>query len=89
MFNSMFSSKRVNKDVVKMHKGKPHIETTVTFLTPIDKESELYKNLSLYPTTIGKVMEEVSNDVEEVIGDTFEADVQSIHCAVANLYSSK
>jgi hypothetical protein len=85
----MFGSKRVNNNVIKMHKGKPHIETTVTFLTPIDKESELFQNLAFHPSTIAKVMEGLNNDVEEVIGDTFQADVKSVHCVVVDLYSNK
>lgn len=85
----MFSAKRVNRDIIKMHKGKPHIETTVTFLTPIDRDSELYQNLVFHPNTISKVMEGLNNDVEEIIGENFEADVQMIHNAVVDLYSSK
>lgn len=85
----MFGAKHTNKNVVKMHKGKPHIETTVTFLTPIDKESELFQSLAFHPSTIAKVMEGLNYDVQETIGDTFEADVQSVHCVVVDLYGNR
>lgn len=82
----MFGDKRVNKEVIKMHKDKPYIETTVTFITPIDKESNLYHELLMNPSQIKPTMTGLNNDVEEIIGDTFEADVSSIHCSVKNIY---
>lgn len=85
----MFGAKRINHGVIKLHKGEPHIETTVTFLTPIDRESELFLNLSMYPNTVAKVMEGLNSDVEDIIGDTFTADVQMVHNVVVDLYGSK
>lgn len=82
----MFSEKRLNKEVIKMHKDTPYIETTVTFITPIDKASEIYVNLVLNPSTIKPVMSGLINDVEGIIGDTFEADVKEVFCGVVNLY---
>jgi hypothetical protein len=69
-----------------MYKEQPYIETTVTFITPLDKDSELYQNLVFHTNTIVPVMEGLNNDVEQIIGDTFEADVSSIHCGVKNLF---
>lgn len=82
----MFGAKRVNTEVIKMHGDTPYIETTVTFVTPIDKNSELYQKLVLSPNAISSVMEELNNEVEEKIGENFEADVTSLYCGVKNLY---
>lgn len=84
----MFGAKLRNREVIKMYKGQPHIETTVTFLTPIDRDSELFKSLSMKPSAISKTMAGLNNDVQEVIGDTFTADVQEVHCTVVDLYAT-
>lgn len=85
----MFGSKQVNHEVIEMYKRKPHIETTVTFITPIERDSDLFYNLSFHPSSIAKVMEGLNGDIQEIIGDTFEADVEEVHCSVVDLYGSK
>lgn len=81
----MLSSKRVNMSVVEMYKGKPHIETTITILTPLDEEDELYNNLKNFMSKIEPTMEGMNNDIEDIIGETFESDVVSIYSGVRNL----
>lgn len=81
----MLSSKRVNKDVIEMYKGKPRIETVITLYTPLDKGSDLHKELSTFLKRIQPTMEGLNNEVEDIVMNTFESDVASIYSGVKNL----
>ncbi|WP_273854017.1 hypothetical protein [Guptibacillus spartinae] len=80
----MLSQKVKNKHVIEMHKGKPHIRTEVSFMTPI-KEEDLNKfNALLLHQELDKTLKDMVAKVEEEIGDTFECDVESIYVGLKN-----
>lgn len=81
----MLSSKTVSKSVVEMYKGKPYIETVITLYTPLEKDGELYKNLSTFMSKIEPTMKGLNSDVEDVLMETFESDIASIYSGVRNL----
>jgi hypothetical protein len=81
----MFGSKQENKGVIEMYKGKSYIQTIITINTPLDKDSELYKILNTFMGNIEPTMAGLNKDIENVIMDTFEADIVSIYSGVKNL----
>lgn len=84
----MISSKIKNWSVIKMYRERkqPYIETVITIRTPI-KGSEIHNNFKMYPDTITPTLDIVNNDINEMIGDTFEADIVSVYSGVKNILS--
>ena len=82
----MYSKKQINKEVVLSHKGKPHIRTEVIILTPIEEEDVVkYQTLMLH----GKMQDTINQmhmKVEDTIGETFEADIESVHVSMKHCY---
>lgn len=81
----MLSSKQVNKEVVKMYKDQPYIQTVITLNTPLDKESDLYKGFQTFLATIEPTMKGLNAEVEDKIAENFESDIVSIYSGVKNL----
>ena len=83
---NMISAKNKNWNVVKMYKEdkQPYIETIIVIRTPL-RESEIHDKFKMFPNSITPTLEGVNNNIEEIIGDTFEADVVSIYSGVKNL----
>lgn len=84
----MLGAKQKNWNVVKMYKNdkQPYIETTITIRTPL-RNSEIHQEFKKSPTAIQSTLEGMNNDIQEIIGDTFEADVVSIYSGVKNFLS--
>lgn len=80
----MLSEKRNNRHVIEMHNGQPHIRTEVAFLTPINEEDVIKFQTLMLHKEMNSTLKEMIAKVEEVIGDTFECDVESIYVGVRN-----
>lgn len=68
----MLGSTKINKEVRKLYKGKSYIETTIVLRTELDKDSQLYKNLSGFMGNIEPTMNGINKDIEDIIIDNFE-----------------
>jgi hypothetical protein len=79
----MLSSKTINSGVIEMYEGKAFIKTVITLYSPVDENDPLYegfKNIS----TIEPVLKGMNSNVEDVLMDTFESDIVSIHSSAKN-----
>lgn len=80
------SSKQINKSVIEMYKGKPHIKTEIVLYSPLESDQDLLNNFKLFPDKIEKTLDGLNRDVEDIIMNTFESDIHSIYSGVINLY---
>lgn len=76
--------KQKNREVIKLHKGKPHLRTEVVFLTPINEEDAYKFRTLLMNGELQKFISDAINKVELDIGETFEADIESVYLSVKN-----
>lgn len=83
-YKSILSKKQVNRTVLEMHKGKPHIRTEVVFLTPIE-DSAMYRELDLHGS-LDELIDDMVDETTESIGETFEADIESVHVTLKKIY---
>jgi hypothetical protein len=85
---SMLGAKIVNQPVVKMYvdNKQPYIETTITIRTPLEG-SQIHKNFKMLPEAIQPTLEGMNNGIQDIIGETFEADVVSVYSGVKNLFT--
>lgn len=85
----MFSEKVKNKHVIEMHNGQPHIRTEVSFLTPIKKEDVIKFQALMLHNELDNTIKEMVARVEEIIGDSFECDIESIYVGVKHILNSQ
>lgn len=76
----------MNKRVVTMHQGKPHIRTEIVILTPIEEEDVVKFQTLILHDKMQDTIDQMHIKVEDTVAESFEADIESINVILKHCY---
>lgn len=85
--NSLVSSKSEFHTVKRMYKKEntPHLRTEIVILSPIQNDKKDEFREMLFRQKLGEVLEKINEEIESVIGESFDADIELIYTSAKNL----
>lgn len=85
--NCLVSSKQTNWTVKRMYPEQkiPHLRTEIVIHTPIKGDDLDAFRAMLFQQKLGEVLKQVNEEIEEKIGELFEADIESIYTSAHHM----
>lgn len=63
----------------------PHLRTEIVILSPISNEKkDLFREM-LFRQKLGDVLIDINKEIEDVLGENFDADIEMIYTSAKNL----